>query len=184
MNLSEVCSIFSSFTHFFNLCVCLIFAEIINNYFCVKIFRAGIMLQESQHGLYGFAATPNSTPRRRARPAEEDTSVASTTTPSRIMTRGRSGRFVARSPNHADAETNSNLTSFASTATDIVTTDAECNVCTNTRSGDEQRFCQQCRKMLCVICCERMQQEARLNYFTCPYCNMQFVADVIDLFSD
>ena len=153
----------------------------------MKVLNAGGMLQESQHGLHGFAPAPaTTTPRRRARPPEDDTTslVSSSTPATRHATRSRSsGRFVASSTTE-DTAANSLSTSFAATAAAIDLADAECNICYNMRGPDEQRFCQQCRKMLCIVCIDRMTREAQMNYIICPFCNTQFMHDVIDLFSD
>ena len=151
----------------------------------MKVLNAGGMLQESQHGLHGFAPAPaTTTPRRRARPPEDDTTslVSSSTPATRHATRSRSGRFVASSTTE-DTTANSS-TSFATTAAAINLADTECNICYNMRGPDEQRFCQQCRKMLCIVCIDRMTREAQMNYIICPFCNTQFMHDVIDLFSD
>jgi hypothetical protein len=86
--------------------------------------------------------------RRRTRQTTDDDSSMPTPIITRSANRGRRGRVFSAS------EAAAQNASSASAATDIVTTDAECTICTNTRSGDEQRFCQQCRKMLCVLCCE------------------------------
>ena len=152
--------------------VFLFFSEIDQNNFNFKIFKAGVLISELRLPLLGF--TTSVTNRRRSRAtAEEDSVVSTPSRNTRNATRGRGGRFI--SPPAAEDVSSSTTTAIEP---------AECPVCTNTRSVEVQRFCQQCRKMLCVNCCDRMQQEALFNYFNCPFCNCQFVADVIDLFSD
>ena len=148
------------------------FAEIINNYFCVKIFRAGVMLQESQHGLYGFATPPTPIPtptRSRRRAREEDNSQS---TPSRNQARDRNGRYIASSPVHVQtATTNDNVT-------------AECAICYQQRPSSEQRRCAQCHEMLCCICSQEIIVRTATESFDCPYCRGHFVNDVIDLFGE
>jgi hypothetical protein len=155
------------------------FSEIDNNNFNFKIFKDGILLLELRLPVIGFGSTSS---RRRAEPTDDESAIS--TTPSRntrSVTRGRGGRYIATSTTSATSVSSS---SFADAAAAIATTQAECVVCTNIREPSEQQFCQLCHKMLCLTCANTMQGESMNNIFNFPYCNTQFVADIIDLFID
>ena len=173
--------VFFSYCRYTLLSFCIfIFSDIDQNNFNFKIFKAGILILELRLPLLAFSMSVTNRRRSRAT-AEEDSVVSTPSRNTRNASRGRGGRFISPP---AAAEENVSSSSTTAVVAAAATEPAECAVCTNSRNADVQRFCQQCNKMLCVICCERMQQEALFNYFNCPFCNCQFVADVIDLFSD
>ena len=137
------------------------------------------MLQESQHGLYGFAAPPTPiTSRRRARSTEDENSVstpARSTRSATAATRERShGRFISSSPVHN--ETTNTTTTTSSTE--------ECNVCFQPKIASEQKRCAACQQMLCVTCAQEVIARANTEYFDCPFCRGHFVNDIIDLFAE